>query len=365
MNTDSFYSPQHAQKNDATVEFCNKFSAKTDTPKYILGRNIYAECVAQHVKIDGFIDDFSNEQLWLGLPIFKLADIPQNSLVLNAAGGRPLSAKRQLEKIRINNLDYFAFYKNSSFPLLEARFNEGFEHEFLSNRSEYEWIYSLLGDQQSKQIFQKLVNFRFTYDISHLEGFIQREESQYFENFLNLNQENEVFIDVGAYDGFTSIEFIKHCPQYQSIHLFEPDPNNYLKAEKALANFPNIHFHHYGLSTEKAELKFDMMGSSSKISDDGKTIIPVNKLDSILDEEPTFIKMDIEGGESAAIEGARETISKYQPRLAIAAYHSAGDFWRIPKQVLSIRNDYNIYIRHYTECIYETVMFFLPKDIQV
>ena len=31
--------------------------------------------------------------------------------------------------------------------------------------------------------------------------------------------------------------------------------------------------------------------------------------------------------------------------------------------VLSIRSDYKIYLRHYTEGIYETVMYFIPSEI--
>ncbi len=38
------------------------------------------------------------------------------------------------------------------------------------------------------------------------------------------------------------------------------------------------------------------------------------------------------------------------------------DFWRIPEQVLSYRDDYNIFLRHYTEGVSETVMFFIPKQ---
>ena len=70
--------------------------------------------------------------------------------------------------------------------------------------------------------------------------------------------------------------------------------------------------------------------------------------------------MDIEGSELDAIEGAKNLISLNHPRLAICVYHNAGDFWKIPQRILSIRSDYRIYLRHYTESIYETVMFFIP-----
>ena len=72
--------------------------------------------------------------------------------------------------------------------------------------------------------------------------------------------------------------------------------------------------------------------------------------------------MDIEGEERRAIAGAAGIIGKHRPKAAISVYHRAGDFWRIPKQLLSIYPRFDVYLRHYTESIYETVMFFVPRD---
>ena len=48
--------------------------------------------------------------------------------------------------------------------------------------------------------------------------------------------------------------------------------------------------------------------------------------------------------------------------LAIAVYHDIVDFWRIPEYVLSLRPNYQIYLRHYTEGWSETVMYFVPNN---
>ena len=74
--------------------------------------------------------------------------------------------------------------------------------------------------------------------------------------------------------------------------------------------------------------------------------------------------MDIEGAESFAIEGAKETILKCHPKLALSVYHKKDDFWKIPEQIFNIRKDYDIYLRHYTEGTDETVMYFIPKEIK-
>ena len=125
----------------------------------------------------------------------------------------------------------------------------------------------------------------------------------------------------------------------------------------------NVHLHQIGISNTRAVLKLDSLGSGSKISEAGSLTIAVDRIDDLVPDSdtPTFIKMDIEGGELLAIEGATQTIKKHHPRLAICVYHKVGDFWRVPKKIFAIRNDYNVYLRHYTESIYETVMFFIPR----
>ena len=91
----------------------------------------------------------------------------------------------------------------------------------------------------------------------------------------------------------------------------------------------------------------------------------MGRLEDVLQDrfKPTLIKMDIEGAELLEIEGSKHNITTYHPRLAICVYHNVGDFWRIPRKILSLRSDYQIYLRHYTESIYETVMFFIPKNV--
>ena len=71
--------------------------------------------------------------------------------------------------------------------------------------------------------------------------------------------------------------------------------------------------------------------------------------------------MDIEGGELAALEGARGSIEAHRPALAVCVYHRPSDFWTVPRTILSMSPDYLVYLRHYTESIYETVMYFVPK----
>ena len=68
-------------------------------------------------------------------------------------------------------------------------------------------------------------------------------------------------------------------------------------------------------------------------------------------ERVDFIKMDIEGSERHALKGARETISRFRPRLAICAYHRWDDVLAVPQTIWGISPGYQILNRR-TEQLY-------------
>jgi len=360
MNPLVITTPNEQNFVEQAKQFCDKFLGETDRPKYILGRNVYAQNILNAVAIDAFVDDFSADKTYLGRPVIKTDAVPLNALLLIASAGKPLSARDKIKRLGIECLDYFAFFKFSNLPLTDIIFNEGFEQDFVENAAQYTWIDNLVHDDDSRQIFRQLLSFRLKYNLDLLAGFSCREDQQYFEDFLQLKPAHETFVDIGAVDGLTSHEFIKRCPHYQAIHIFEPEPSNFDVCVNKLSGLGNIKFHQLGLSNKKATLKFAVNASGSKVVTDGAMTINVERLDDVITQPVTFIKIDIEGDESAALAGATESIFKYHPRLAIAIYHQAGDFWKIPQQVLAILSDYHLYLRHYTESIDETVMFFVP-----
>ncbi|VAW67151.1 hypothetical protein MNBD_GAMMA09-3017 [hydrothermal vent metagenome] len=349
--------------NQKARSFCYEF-INSNKPKYIFGRNEFAESIANHIEIDGFIDEFTKDSLFLGKPIINIKNIPENALVIIVVvKGRPLIAEKRAQLFKLNYLNYYSFLKYSNLELKNIYSWAGFKSDFKINRIEYENIFEKFQDATSKNQYQNILNFRLHHNLDFMRDFKAIEDRQYFEEFLNLKKSGETFVDIGGFDGYTSIEFINRCPDYNSVYFFEPDETNIAIAKNRLEKFKNIIFNPIGASNKKETLNFDTRGSASKISKDGSSSINVDKLDNIIKKPVTFIKMDIEGAEKPAIEGAKNIIMAYHPTLAICVYHRFDDFWKIPQLVFSIRDDYDIYLRHYSEGVDETVMFFVPKKI--
>lgn len=353
------------EKKTKAQKFYERFSNPGQTPCYLFGFNRYADDLLKNFKIAGVVDDYTKAQEIQSVPVVRSKDLPKNALVLAISGGRSLTVRNLLNGLNIENLDYFSFLKVAKEKLCPVHFNEGFEKDYSINCDKYQWVYDRLADKESKSSFTKLVNFRLQYDLDFLEGFTCREDRQYFEPFLNLQVEGETFADIGAFDGYTCKMFIEYCPQYDYIHLFEPDPGNMALAQKNLAQHGNICCHAVGLADAPGKLRLTSNNSGSTLSDKGEIEVMIDRLDRIAGDDFTLIKIDTEGAELAILEGAKETIKRCHPRLAIAAYHyteGSAPFWQIPEKVFSIRQDYDMYLRHYTESIYETVMFFIPSD---
>jgi len=343
------------------IAFCDEFLHGSN-PKYVFGRNECAASIAGVVEVNGFIDDFTSEIEFLGKPVIRVEDLPKNAMVVSAViGVRPITVQQRLINQGIRQLDYFSFRKYSGTQTIPVWFLDDSIQDFDIHRERYDWIYSLLQDDKSRLEFNKIIHFRLTNDLKYMEGFTDAQHRQYFEDFLVLRSKGEVFVDVGCFDGYTSLEFIKLCPNYAAVHVFEPEPGNMATVKEKLAGYPRIYFHPYGLSNVSQTLRFSAQGSSSRISDQGEIEIKVESLDDVLHEPFTFLKMDIEGEEISALEGAKQAIIKHHPRLAISVYHKVDALWRIPQCVLSYRDDYKIFLRHYTESFTETVMFFVPK----
>jgi FkbM family methyltransferase len=94
--------------------------------------------------------------------------------------------------------------------------------------------------------------------------------------------------------------------------------------------------------TNSAADSFVLEGSELR----GSVQAPLTTIDKLVAElsleRVDFIKMDIEGAEQQALAGARATIAKFRPRLAIAAYHKPDDPDRIPAAVRAAWSGYSL-----------------------
>ena len=183
-------------------------------------------------------------------------------------------------------------------------------------------------------------------------------------------KEGDVVLDGGGCYGDTALYFAYKTGRAGKVHVFEFIPAN-IKLFNTNVDLnkdfkENIQLVQHPLWSESDKEVFYLdNGPGSKVSMEdfpeagGKTTTLA--IDDYVSRQQLtkvdFIKMDIEGAETFALEGAANTIRKFRPKLAIALYHSAEDFERIPKFIDSLGAGYKFYLLHATIYHEETMLF--------
>jgi FkbM family methyltransferase len=218
-------------------------------------------------------------------------------------------------------------------------------------------VQEMVGDEKSKTVLNNLILFKVTGDRKYLEEIY--DPIPYFISDIFQFRDDEVLIDGGSYVGDTVKHFIKFTEnKYKKIYTFEPNKYIYSGLKELYRKEDRIVTYNKGIAEKEDILYFSDDGTASRINSHGKLTIETIALDKIIDENVTFIKLDIEGSEIEGLDGARNIIIKNKPKLAICIYHKMDDLWKIPLYIKEIVPEYKIYIRHHrkdSEC--ETVCY--------
>ena len=96
---------------------------------------------------------------------------------------------------------------------------------FREHQAEFEQVYGLLADDESRQIYADLLAYKLSGKLEYLYRHMGSREED-FGSILTPGP-GSVYVDLGAYDGDTVEEFIRHCQDYGWIGALEPDPKNF------------------------------------------------------------------------------------------------------------------------------------------
>ncbi len=176
----------------------------------------------------------------------------------------------------------------------------------------------------------------------------------------------DVIIDAGACFADTALAFAASAGPGGRVLAFEIDPGNLEVARHNLRRndriSSRIELVAQGLGRTAGTLYMHGSGPGARLSNEPDGLqVPVTTIDEFVARHVLprvdFIKMDIEGSESDALKGGRETLTKCRPRLAISVYHHAADIARIPVWLNGLGLGYRFFLDHYTIHHEETVLY--------
>ena len=124
-----------------------------------------------------------------------------------------------------------------------------------------------------------------------------------------------------------------------------------------LAKYDNIIYRNVAVSDKEETLyikESNIDASANIVNNEGNNEIKATTIDNDIKEKISIIKMDIEGYEQKAINGAINHIKNDNPILLISVYHNNEDLWKIPRLVDDINPNYQFYLRCYGSELFPT-----------
>ncbi|MEM7406146.1 MAG: FkbM family methyltransferase [Pseudomonadota bacterium] len=329
------------------------------------GQRLAGICRAAGIEVTQIVDDHPDRR---GTIVEGTTVVPVEELNVSAGAPPLVLATHQLLSPMRRVLEQ-GLERVIPFAALETVAPERFPpHMFYTNwceeleqhRSEILALYDLFADERSRQVLDRVLDFRVTFNPEAIADVI--EPQYYFPEDLIVFGDDEVFVDGGAFDGDTIETFARLTDnRFAGVYAFEPDKATHARLAARFAADDRVTAIPKGLFDRSTELYFDNAGTRGSVivesADDGIRI-DVTSIDEVAAGDPvTYIKLNIEGAELPALDGARRTIEQYRPTLAVAVYHRPADLWEIPRKIKSILPDYDLYLRQHGYGVVETAVY--------
>ena len=227
-------------------------------------------------------------------------------------------------------------------------------------------------DEDSKEYLKSIINFRKSLDITEIK-FFTNAKVQYIHPHIAYEKIDGNILDIGAYDGDSMKTFYNYCPNVSKIYAIEPQSNNFeaLKNNIKKLNYSNkvipIKYAISNIDDEKVFIDVQESLSSTaqvNIQGENENFIFTKTLDSLYkNENIDLIKMDIEGFEMNALQGAKEIIKNQTPTLILSAYHKNRDIYDFIDFVESLSTDYKLFCFHHPLTHHEIEYYFINKKL--
>lgn len=337
---------------------------KAEKPIFLYGTGngadkILDELISLGIGVKGVFasDGFVRNRAFRGFPVQSYSAVKEkykDIIVLVAFGSSLQNVIENIKKIAATDELYAP-----DVPVIPdgTIFNLNYVRE---HRKELETAYSYLCDEMSRKTFEDIVMYKLTGKIDYLFD-CEIPQSEIFKN-IGVG-ECGTFVDLGAYNGDTVLEFAKINENYKKIIAVEPDKKNFRKLTVNTENLENITRIQAAVGKENGKISFKMSGGRNSAIYIGNTEIDMVCVDSLIAENNAYIKFDVEGGEENAILGCEKTIKNHIPTMNIAAYHKNSDIFLIPILVKTLNPDYNVFMRHHPYIpAWDTNFYFLGKS---
>lgn len=232
---------------------------------------------------------------------------------------------------------------------------------------EFFTVASSLADPLSAETLYSVLLYHLETDREHLLAVHRPGEATYFRSGFFSLREREVYVDVGAFDGDSVQHFIRVAKgQFQRIHAFEPDPQNFPRLAAWHASQPQyagrIVLHQQAVGSARGTVALTSTGDAGACvplaeGHAGNCTVDLVTLDEEIAGSISLLKLDVEGHELEVLRGSLRHLQRDHPRLALCAYHLPTDLTELPRFLRQLDAGYRLGLRHHSATRYDTVLY--------
>lgn len=209
--------------------------------------------------------------------------------------------------------------------------------------------------------------------IQFLEWSANRIELDDYAPVLKIDEKYfipQVLNSLGSDNRVVSYDFLSHDPveelkinkiDFQELHIIEP-----CKAKYKDLKSNNVFVHNFGLGNENKKKSFinakGLTVKSRFVEMKTDFNYPIRKLDDIITDSYSFIKIYGLGLAFDVVKGSINTIKKFRPVVAVTIHHTREDFVEIPNLLMDNLDNYDFYLRLHSYCGFETLFYAIPKE---
>ena len=235
------------------------------------GRRLVRLCKQNGIKVIGWFDDDPKKTNSKTIFRSKMLRRFDRKIPVLIASHRILGATNFLRKLGFKNTAPFALmqilYPKKFIPHM---FYKNWIEDLVKHKKAYKAFFSLLKDSSSKQVLNKLIQFRLTLDPFIIEPVIDKDlyQPQGILSFRN----NEIYVDGGSYDGDSVRLFIRRVKnKYDKILAFEPDKVIYRKLVQKMNDKGRIECLNQGLFNKNGKVSFSTTSDRASLIESGGT----------------------------------------------------------------------------------------------
>lgn len=301
---------------------------------------------------------------FMGRPVFPAAKAAEfaegGGAIVIAAAYQAEIAEQLAYDLSIPSSRIFPFVSR----MFAGHFGRRAVEPYLEN---LERLIARVADDASRRYIADLVLFRWTMNPLELRRNPQLKGFYRYDHPALGPFPGDHIVDCGAYTGDTAEAFLKRVGENARVTALEPLARNY----DQLVAWVEQH----GISEKVTPVRAavgracgtatiaagdDPSDPRAHVNNGAGEEVPVETLDHLFAghlRDVDYLKIDIEGFELDALEGARALLRESAPNLAVAGYHKPEHLWQIPELIDAINPGYAIFVGHHPSAPYECEFF--------